>query len=102
MTFRDLIGKKNITIYTVSLSGSIAKHSEMQVYETFKGFSIFHTAIDNLDSNKTGLTKNGTVSPSWGTAVFLDANEAAALAEKIVTTKYKNAIKAINKIRNGM
>lgn len=101
MTFRDLIGKNDITIYTVSRSGSIAKYTKMQVRKTFKGFSIFRVGIDNLDSNKTGLTENGGVSPSWGIAVFLDANEAAALAEKIATTKYKNSIKEINKIRNS-
>ena len=101
MTFRDLIGKKDITIYTVSRGGSIAKYTNMQVYKTFKGFSIFHVAIDNLDSNKTGLSENGNVSSSWGCAVFLDVNEAADLAEKIAETKYKNSIKAINKIKNS-
>lgn len=100
MTFRDLIGRNDITIYTVSRSGSITKHTKMQVYETSKGFSIFHIAIDNLDSNKTGLNKNGCVSSRYGIAAFLDANEAADLAEKIVATKYKNSISVINKIRN--
>ena len=102
MTFRDLIGKKNITIYTVSRSGSFSKKNEMQMYRTSiggSGFSIYHVAIENLDSNKTGLSENGGVSPSWGVAIFLDVNEAADLAEKIATTKYKNSLKTISKMR---
>jgi hypothetical protein len=101
MTFRDLIGKKDITIYTVSRSGSFSKKTEMQMYRTSidSGFAIYHVAIENLDSNKTGLSENGGVSSSWGVAVFLDVNEAADLAEKIATTKYKNSLKTINKMR---
>ena len=98
MTFRDLIGKKDITIYTVSRSGSFSKKTKMQIYETFRGYSIYHVHIDSLDTNKTGLSKNGGVSSSWGCAVFLDVNEAADLAEKIATTKYKNSLKTINKM----
>lgn len=99
MTFRDLIGKKDITIYTVSRSGSFNKKTEMQMYRTSSGFSIYHVAIENLDSNKTGLSKNGGVSSGWSVAVFLDVNEAADLAEKIATTKYKNSLKVIDKMR---
>lgn len=102
MTFRDLIGKKDITIYIVSRSGSFSKMTEMQMCRTSiggSGFSIYHVAIENLDSNKTGLNKNGGVSSDWGVAVFLDVDEAADLAEKIATTKYKNSLKTINKMR---
>lgn len=101
MTFRDLIGKKDITIYTVSRSGSFSKKTEMQMHRTSidSGFAIYYVAIENLDSNKTGLSENGGVSSRWGVAVFLDVNEAADLAEKIATTKYKNSLKTINKMR---
>ena len=101
MTFRELIGKKGITLYTVSLSGSIMKHANMQLDKTFDGYLAYHVYIDNLDSNKTGLTASGNVDQGWGVAVFLDPNEAADLAEKIVTTKYNNSIKKINKIRQS-
>lgn len=101
MTFRDLIGKKDITFYTVSRSGSIGKYTKMQIDETCHGFSIYHVPIDNLDSNKTGVTESGGVSPSWGVAVFLDVNDAADVAEKIAVTKYNNSIKAINKMRKN-
>ena len=99
MTFRDLIGKKDITIYIVSRSGSFSKQTKMQINETFSGYSIYHVPIGSLDTNKTGLSENGGVSSSWGVAVFLDVNEAADLAEKIATTKYKNSLKTINKMR---
>ena len=53
MTFRDLIGKKDITIYTVSRSGSFSKKTEMQMHRTSfdSGFGIYHVPIENLDSN---------------------------------------------------
>lgn len=100
MTFRELIGRNDITIYEVSRGGSIMKRENMSIREGYSGYSIFHVGIDNLDSNKTGLSTKGNVSPTWGTAIFLDPNEAADLAEKIATTKYNNSMKAINKIRN--
>lgn len=99
MTFRDLIGRNDITIYTVSRSGSISKHTNMKVYETFDGFAISGMDIKNLDSNKIGVTENGNVSPSWGTAVFLDFEEAASLYERMAKTKYENSIKKINEMR---
>ena len=101
MTFRELIGKKGITLYTVSLSGSITKHTNMQIDKTFNGYLAYHVYIDNLDSNKTGITDSGNVDQGWGVAVFLDPNEAADLAEKIVTTRYNSSIKKINKIRQS-
>lgn len=99
MTFRDLIGKKDITAYEVARSGSIRVLKNLTIDEGLMGYSIFHVGISNLDSNKTDLTNSGCVSSSCGGAIFLDANEAADLAEKIATTKYNNSIKAINKIR---
>lgn len=99
MRFRDLIGKKDITAYEVARSGSIRVRKNLSIDEGFMGYSIFHVGISDLDSNKTGLTPSGCVSSNWGSAIFLDGNEAADLAEKIAMNKYTNSLKAINKIR---
>lgn len=110
--FKDLIGSKS-SIYSVSENGSIKKWDNVEIEK----FKVFHhktgitevfahfkngpfMRIENLDSNKAGLTKNGNVSSSWGYAVFIDANEAAELATRIVTTKYNNSIKQIKEVTN--
>lgn len=114
MTFRDLIGKTT-TVYSVSRGGNLKRWDNVKIdqYKLFTvntGVEEIRThlrngplmEIDDLDSNKAGLAKGKNISIGWGCAVFLDVNEAAELAEKIVATKYDNSMRAINKIRNGI
>ena len=111
MTFRDLIGKTT-TVYSVSHGGCLRRWDNVKVTQ-FKILNVNTGVektctdlrngplmnIDDLDSNKAGLTKNGNISIGWSHAVFLDVNEAAELAEKIVTAKYNNSMAAINRIK---
>lgn len=112
LTFADVVDKE-FTIYEVSRGGSIAK---------YEGVSLKKRKIHNVTTNVTteeyfldrgclmsfdaseihntaaGLNKNGNIHIGWGHAVFLNKEDAQALAIKIVNTKYKNSIKKIRNI----
>ena len=112
LTFADVLDKP-FTAYTVSQGGSIGK---------IEGVNLVKRKIHNVTTNVTteeyyldrgclmsfdaseihktaaGLNKNGNIHIGWGHAVFLNKEDAQALAIKIVNTKYKNSIKKIRNI----
>ena len=96
LTFKDVVGKE-FTLYEVAKSGSISKHTVIG-NAFFKSLS----SEKNLDMNSSTLhlNKNGNIEIGWGYACFLNADEAAEMATKIITTKYNNSITQIKKITN--
>lgn len=95
LTFKDVVGK-DFTIYEVAKSGSIRS------YKVKSDDGFFNHPFDKVDMNSsaTHLNKNGNINIGWGYARFLNADEAAELATKIVTTKYNNSIAKIKKVTN--
>jgi len=89
LTFREAMEKK-LPWYEVSKSGSISSY-EPDVHRG--GFSDLP-----LDSTSWHLTENGTINIGWGYAVFANAEDAADLAKRIVTTKFENSMKKIKKV----
>ena len=95
LTFADVVGKE-FTLYEVSRSGSIRS------YKVEGNDNFFNHRFDKIDMNSSTmhLNKNGNIHIGWGYACFLNADEAAELATKIVTTKYNNSIKQIKAVTN--
>lgn len=94
LTFKDVVGKE-FTLYEVSTSGAIYAHKvNSDVWESY-----YYKNID-LNSSTIHVNKNGNINIGWHCAYFLNANEAAELATKIVTTKYNNSIKKIKEVTN--
>ncbi len=92
LTFKDVEGEEEFTVYVVSKSGSISK-------ETVKSKPFFNGKVDK-DASALHLNEHGNIDIGWGYAVFLNPEDAAALATKIVTTKYNNSIAKIKKVTN--
>lgn len=94
LTFKDVVGKK-FTLYEVTISGAVYAHKLKSDY--FE--QPFHEGID-MNSSAIHLNKNGNIDKGYGHAYLLNADEAAELATKIVTTKYNNSIKKIKEVTN--
>ena len=95
LTFKDVVGK-DFTLYEVAKSGSIRSYN-------VKGDDrFFNHPFDKVDMDASAmhLNKNGNIDIGWGYACFINADEAAALATRIVTTKYNNSIAQIKKVTN--
>lgn len=90
LTFRDVEGKEEFTLYEVSKSGSISKH-------TVKSKRFFNGKVDK-NASALHLNEHGNIHIGCGYAVFLNPEDAAELAIRIVTTKYNNSIKKIKKV----
>jgi hypothetical protein len=89
ITFREAIEKK-LPIYEVSRGGSISSREANPLHGGFWK--------KPLDATAWHLTDRGTIDIGWGYAVFANADDAAELATRIVTTKYNNSIEKIKKV----
>lgn len=96
LTFKDIVGKE-FTLYTVTRGGSIRKSIVKAQYN--KSFFDGYEKIP-MDASALHLNKKGNIDIGWGYACFINADEAAELATRIVTTKYNNSIKQIKKVTN--
>ena len=90
LTFADVVGKEYIS-YSVAISGAIRSH-KVKARNDFDGI--------DMNSSTLHLTKDGNIDKGWGYASFLNAEDAAELATRIVTRKYNNAIKHIKEVTN--
>ena len=96
LTFKDVVGK-DFTLYTVTRGGSIRKSIVKAQYS--KSFFDGYEKIP-MDASSLHLNKNGNIHCGWGYACLINADEAAELATRIVTTKYNNSIDKIKKVTN--
>ena len=89
MTFREAM-EKDTPFYEVAKSGSISSYKP----------SIQRGGLMRLplDATTWHLNDNGTINIGWGYAVFANAEDAAEVAKRIVTTKFENSIKKIKKV----
>ena len=96
LTFKDVVGKE-FTLYHVSRSGSIHKYTVKAEHNHsfFNGYEKIP-----MDASALHLNKSGNIHIGWGYACLLNADEAAELATRIVTTKYKNSIAKIKEVTN--
>lgn len=94
LTFKDVVGKE-FTLYEVSRGGAIYAH----VMNSYVWESSHYKNID-LNSSTLHINENGNIGFGWGCAYLLNADEAAELATRIVTTKYNNSIKKIKEVTN--
>ena len=53
-----------------------------------------------MDATSKHLNENGNIDIGWGYAVFANAEDAAEVAKRIVTTKYNNSMAKIKKVTN--
>lgn len=112
LTFADVVDKP-FTAYDVSRGGSIAKYEGVRLHKRKR--IRFHSdtwseeyyldrgclmSFDVSEIHKTaaGLNENGNIHIGWGHAVFLNKEDAQALALKIVNTKHENSLKKIMNI----
>ena len=89
LTFGDVKGKE-CTFYIVSIGGAIRKHTSKHICDD----------VVDLNASTKHINKNGGIDIGWGYAVFLNAEDAAEMAIKIVTRKYNNSIEKIKKVTN--
>lgn len=93
LTFKDVVGKE-FTLYKVTRGGSIKKSIVKAQYNGYEKIP--------MDASAWHINKNGNIDIGWGYACFLNADEAAELATRIVTTKYNNSIDKIKKVTNTL
>jgi len=89
LTFREALDN-NLLFYEVSKSGSISSYKP-----SLQRGGLFQLP---LDETAWHLTDKGTIDIGWGYAVFANAEDAAEVATRIVTTKYNNSIAKIKKV----
>jgi hypothetical protein len=97
LTFADVVDKE-FTIYEVSRGGSISKREKCKF-----GFDYEFNRKDaegpaKLTQSALHINKNGNIHIGWGYAIFLNKEDAQALALKIAKTKYENSVKKIMNI----
>lgn len=112
LTFADVIDK-SFTAYDVSRGGSIAKYEGVRLhkrkihnvttniikeeYYLDRG-CLMSFDVSEIHKTAVGLNENGNIHIGWGHAVFLNKEDAQALALKIVNTKHENSLKKIMNI----
>ena len=89
ITFREAM-EKGLPWYEVSRGGAIFSRKPL----------IFSSDKNELwlDTTSTHLTESGNISKDWGHALFANAEDAAEVAKRIVTTKYNNSMAKIKKV----
>ena len=112
LTFADVVDKE-FTIYEVSRGGSIAKYEGVRLHKRkihhittgviSEEYSLDRGCLMSFDVSEihktaAGLNENGNIHIGWGHAVFLNKEDAQALALKIVNTKHENSLKKIMNI----
>jgi hypothetical protein len=112
LTFADVIDKP-FTAYDVSRGGSIVKYEGVRLHKRkihhittgviSEEYSLDRGCLMSFDVSEihktaAGLNENGNIHIGWGHAVFLNKEDAQALALKIVNTKHENSLKKIMNI----